>query len=102
MKRFFRYKTATPVDPLIDRVMEEMHTKGVDSDEYAVQLSYLERLNDIKAKDRQDPVSRDTMALCATNLLGILLIVAYEQKHVMRSASLSQLLRPRTSTHPNP
>lgn len=95
LRQILRNDTTTPLDPLIDAVLKEMQSIGVNSEEYPKLMAYLERLYEIKAHDRQDPVSRDTLALIAGNLMGILLIVAYEQKHVMTSKGFSQILRPR-------
>lgn len=100
LKDYFTTETTTPVDSLIDSVLEEMHNKGVTSDEYPELMAYLERLYALKAKARREPVSRDTVALIAGNLLGILLIVAYEQKHVMTSKGFSQLIQPKKHLKP--
>lgn len=98
LREFFVREKTTPIDEQIDAVLEEMHAVGVTAEEYSKLMSYLERLNEIKVKERQDPVSRDTLALIGGNLLGILLIVAYEQKHVMTSKGFSQIIRPKTQT----
>ncbi len=70
---------------------------SVYSDEYSKLMAYLERLNEVKARERRDPVSRDTVALVVGNLVGILLIVAYEQKHVMSTKGFNQIIRPKGS-----
>lgn len=98
LRQIFKDDQPTPLDQQIDVVLQEMKSKGVHSDEYPTLMSYLERLYEIKAEERPDPVSRDTMALIAGNLMGILLIVAYEQKHVMTSKGFSQIIRPRGSS----
>lgn len=95
LKRFFQHEPSKPIEPLIDAVVAEMEQKGPDSDDYERLLAYLERLNEIKAKNRQEPVSRDTIALIAGNFLGIVAIVAYEQKHVMTSKAFGWITRPR-------
>lgn len=87
---------ATLVDGQIDDVLSEMQTQGVTSEEYPKLLRYLEQLNDMRKDERRPPLSIDTIVTVAGNLLGILLIVAYEQKHVMTSKGLSQLIRPKT------
>lgn len=94
LRRFFSDDTTSPVDSLIDTVLHEMHQADVDSEEYAKRMAYLERLYELKTKNRREPISRDTIALAFTNLAGILLIVAYEQRHVMTSKALGQLIRP--------
>ncbi len=93
-KRFLKKDVTTPVDTLIESVLSEMRMMGVDSEEYSTLMTYLERLHAIKAKESQAPVSRDTVALIVGNLMGILLIVAYEQKHVMTSKGFTQIIRP--------
>jgi hypothetical protein len=79
----------------IDAVLDKMDDVGVDSDEYRKLMKSLERLTDIKKKLRREPVSRNTMILVAGNLLGILLIIAYEQTHVMTSKGFSHVIRPK-------
>lgn len=91
---FFKDEEKKPVDEQIDAVLDEMNTKGVTSDEYPKLMSYLERLNKLKLNNKLPPVSRDTIALIAGNLLGILMIVMYEQKHVMTSKGFNQIIRP--------
>jgi len=90
----FRKKLKTPIDDQIDAVLIEMRAMGVDSPEYLKLMAYLERLHTIKTQERPNPVSRDSLALIVGNLLGILVIVAYEQKHVMTSKGFTQILRP--------
>lgn len=95
MLGLFRNEEPTPVDSLIDELLAEMHNVGVNAESYPALMANLERLYDIKNKERPDPVSRDTLALIAGNLMGILLIVAYEQKHVMTSKGFSQIIKPK-------
>ena len=77
------------LDEPIDRVLTEMNTYGPDSPEYEKLVRHLERLKDMKANERQHfVVSPDTIALVLGNLAGILIIVAYEQKHVMTSKAM--------------
>ena len=84
----------TPVDELIEAVLEEMRTYGPAAPEYESLMTKLERLYEVKAKNKPKPISRDTLAIVAGNLLGILLIVAYEQKHVLSSKGMTQIIRP--------
>lgn len=96
MRYLFTNESDTPIDEHITDVLTEMKTVGVNSDRYPDLMTYLERLHEVKARQRRDSVSPDTLALIAGNLMGILLIVAYEQKHVMTSKGLAQLLRPKS------
>lgn len=83
----------TTLEKLIDIVEARMLESEVDSDEYAKQMEKLEKLYEIRGGERRSPVSKDTVAVCVTNLLGILMIVAYENRHVMTSKGFSQLIR---------
>jgi hypothetical protein len=86
LERFKR--KPTDLDKLIERVEAEMMTFGPDSEDYEKHLAYLERLRKLKAGNSKKPISSDTIALVLGNLAGILIIVMYEQKHVMTSKGL--------------
>ncbi|MET0786521.1 MAG: hypothetical protein ABWY25_07445 [Paenisporosarcina sp.] len=73
-----------------------MNTYGPDSPEYSALIDHLDRLNRMKEQSGRRP-SPDAMAVVAGNLLGILIIVAYEQKHVMVSKGLGFVLKPKES-----
>jgi len=92
---FSKREVTVPIDGQITAVLIEMDNVGVTSDDYPGLMTNLERLHELKAKARREQVSRDTIAIVAGNLLGILLIVAYEQKHVMTSKGFSQIIRPK-------
>jgi hypothetical protein len=82
-------------DEAIDRLLGDMKRQGPDNLEYSAMLTYLERLNKLKAEEKKAErrVSPDTMAIVAGNLVGILIIVMYEQKHVLTSKSLNFIQR---------
>jgi len=85
------------LDVPIQRVLDEMETLGPDSPEYPMYLEYLERLQKLKTENTsREPIKLDTVVMVAGNLLGILVIVAYEQKHVMVSKGLGFVLKPKT------
>jgi len=71
------------IDKEITAVTRKMHDEGVDSEKYPTLLRYLERLHELKKKNKLPPVSRDTLAIVVGNFLIALAIIAYEQKHVM-------------------
>jgi hypothetical protein len=85
------------LDKPIERVLSDMDTYGPDSKEYSELIEHLDKLTKMKAEDRRNRVSPDTMAMIAGNLLGIVIIVAYEQKHVMTSKGLGFVLKARES-----
>lgn len=78
----------SPVDPLdapIARVIADLDRYGPETDEYPKLIAHLEKLHKMKAEKRPPRVSRDTVMIVLGNLVGILIIVIYEEKHVISS-----------------
>jgi hypothetical protein len=81
------------LDQVENRLLDEMIMYGPDSTSYPDWVGYLERVGNLrKSQDKRVP-NPDTIALVAGNLLGILIIVAYEQKHVMTSKGLGFVMK---------
>ena len=89
----FVAKKPSVLDEPIAKVLTSMNTFSPEDPEYSALMTHLERLNEMKAQERRTRVSPDTIAIVAGNLLGILIIVAYEQKHVMVSKGLGFVIR---------
>jgi hypothetical protein len=70
------------LEPQINAVLRDMSEYGPGTPEFEKDMEYLERLNKLKTRDRPS-VSGDTIAIVLGNLAGILIIVMYEQKHVL-------------------
>lgn len=83
------------LDDLIERVTDDMLLFGPTHEEYPQLLNQLERLTKLKVQEKPERVSRDTLAVIAANLVGILIVVAYEQKHVMTSKAFGNILKPK-------
>jgi len=90
--RFARNRPSVLDEP-IGKILTEMNTYGVDSPEYPILIEHLDRLNRMKAEERRNRITPDTLAIVLGNLLGILIIVAYEQKHVMVSKGLGFVIK---------
>jgi hypothetical protein len=90
-------RTEDKVDALINRVIEDMEMFGPDSEEYPKLIANLEKLHKLKADKKPSRVSPDTIAIIAGNLLGILIIVAYEEKHVITSKAFTMATTNRKS-----
>lgn len=84
----FVKKRESILDKPIDRVLSDMDTYGPDSEEYSKLMNYLESLTKMKGEEHRNRISPDTMVIVAGNILGILIIVLYEQKHVLTSKGL--------------
>ena len=86
----------TPIEKEIEANLTQMRESGVLAPEYQTLMGNLEKLSDIKTRSQShNRISLDTLAIIGGNLLGIILIIAYEQKHVITSKGLNHLIRPR-------
>lgn len=94
LRNFPSFKKPTPLDVQINAVLKKMQGLGVDHEEYPKMMNILDHLHEMKAKERPNRVSRDTIAIVVGNLLGILVIVVYEQKHVITSKGFNERIRP--------
>lgn len=93
----FRKEKTSVLDEPIAKLLTQMNKTEPGTKEYSVMVDQLERLNRAKVEETKPRVNSDTWAIVAGNLLGILIIVAYEQKHVMVSKGLGFVMKPRTS-----
>ena len=82
-------------DRPIEKVLDAMDMYNPDDPEWPALMANLKELSDRKARSWKDKVSPDTIAIVAGNLLGILIIVAYEQSHPMVSKGLNYV-KPQT------
>lgn len=73
---------------VLTRILVEMDTYGPDSPEYAELLSHLERVVVLRASREKRTFSPDAILTATTYLFGILIIVAYEQKHALTSKAV--------------
>lgn len=87
-------KSESKLDGQIDKLLERMNECDESTEKYSGYLSDLERLIRLKKEEKVNRVSPDTMAIVLGNLVGILIIVAYEQKHIMTSRATGFVMRP--------
>lgn len=79
---------AIALEAVILELETEMSTIGGDSEEYATMLNRLERLYKLKEKNSPKHIDPNTWLIVGGNLAGILIIVFYEQAHVVTSKAL--------------
>lgn len=89
----FSQKKPTHIEAEIDRLMFTLGEIDMDSEEYGTILDRLSRLHKMKIEDKSSPVSKDTLVLAATNILGILLIIRHEHVNVISSKAMSMAQR---------
>ncbi len=87
------FKRKSVLDESVDKVRAELNTTHPGSEDYAVLLSNMERLISLQSEEQSRSVSPDTLAIIAANLVGILIIVGYEQGHVTVSRAFGSLLK---------
>jgi hypothetical protein len=90
----FKRKTSQ-LDEMIVTALMHVDSLEPGSEKWNAKFEHLERLHKLRAEGRGERVSANTMAIVAGNLLGILIMVGYEHKHVITSKSLGFLLKPR-------
>lgn len=86
-------KKESELDEPIEEVLSHMRGHDPDSDEYKSLFGQLERMINLRREERGSDITPNQVLAVAGNLLGILIIVAYEQKHVMVSKALGFVLR---------
>lgn len=87
-------KEKTELDKAIDAIHVSMREYGPESPEYPHLVKHLESLTKLKHETSRR-VTPDMVLLVAGNLLGIVVIVAYEKKDVFASAAKNFVLRTR-------
>lgn len=91
--------TKSEQDPSeLDKAIAAAYKRMHDSDtplKYDTALDQVIKLNEIKAKQAPDRISKDTLALIAANLTGILLIITHEHTHVIATKAMQHVLKPK-------
>lgn len=85
----------TGLDLAIDRLHQQLTHYTGNSKEYADTVDQLAKLYKIRNDHGPDRISKDTLAIIAGNLSGILVILAYERAHVVASKALGFVMKTR-------
>lgn len=93
MLKFTRKQTK--LEQEIESIFEEMEELDLCSEEYELALSRLETLYELQGMAGKTSVSKDTMLIVGGNLLGILLILKYEDMNVLTSKALGFVIKGR-------
>jgi len=83
-------------DQEVTRVLTEMSTMSVDSDEYAKAVKNLEVLCQARSSKTNSWLSADLIVPAVTNILGLLLVLNYEQLHVITGKAIGFVFRGRS------
>lgn len=85
---FNKNEKPTPVDDLIETVLEEMKEYGPTEPEYNNLMWKLERLNKLKLEHKPKRISRDNLFMGLVQLGGILIIVIAERDSILSTKAL--------------
>lgn len=77
------------IDEEVDRMLIELKGLSPDSKEYESVSKNLETICRARSLKPSTLVNWDTIILASTNILGILLVLNYEQLHVVTSKAIS-------------
>ena len=88
-------KAPTKLEVAIDDLFSEMSYHGGSTEEYAAMVQQMDVLYKLQTVDSEKSqiwkIKPDTLVLAVTNLLGIIVIVGYEQKSVLTTKALTLL-----------
>jgi hypothetical protein len=84
-----------PLQALIDDVARQMLPLEATDPEFAKMNEQMKVLCASQSLKKEDRISADTKLVVAGNLLGIVLILAYEHAHVITSKALNFVFKSR-------
>lgn len=87
-------KQETWLDKEITRTDHRLKETTFGTEEYAKLFQFRLQLQEIK-NGNSKPLSKETLVLAATNLLGIILIIKHENVNVVTSKAMSLLMKAR-------
>ena len=93
MNRF--KKQPSELNEPIDKLLEEMRIYDPTTEEYQAALKSLNKLMKMRREEQRPTFSYDTLLSTGGMLLSVVIIVGYEQKHVVTSKAMTLLNRPR-------
>lgn len=83
------------IDLELERAVRELKNHPIGSEEYNKTLEVIIKLHRMRSEETSDPVSKDTVALIAANLLGIVMVIRHEHVNVIVSRAMGMVMRPR-------
>lgn len=83
------------IDDEIDNVLKFMEKYEPNSEEYSAAADNLKDLCEARSKKASRFIEIDTIILACTNILGIVLILNYEQIHVITTKAIGFVVKGR-------
>lgn len=92
----FSKKNEPALNQAIENLTQELLRMDSDDSKYSDKIALLERLTKIRDSKAKWRVSPDTVLIVLGNLLGIVIIVAFEHKgNLFRSEGTKFIIRPK-------
>lgn len=89
----------TALDKEIDFLLDELHEDDLDNDDYEELLRRIERLTEIRAREtcqkKVEHVDPNTILVVLGAIVEIVLIMNYENLHVISTKAFGRVLRPK-------
>jgi hypothetical protein len=86
---------AKTIDDEVNHVLDGLKKMSIDSEEYGVAVKNLQTLCEARSKKPAHLIEAETLVLAATNILGILLILHYEELNVVATKAISLVAKGR-------
>jgi len=83
------------LDKAIEDALDELNGYTTSDEGYTTALANVDTLMKLRKAYKPERLSRDTLAMVAGNLLGIIVIVGHERAHVVTSKALSFVMKSR-------
>lgn len=90
---FSRNREKSLLEQETERVLRILNGQEIGSQDYVKTMKALTDLHKMREEETPNPVSRDTLAIVGANLLGILMVIRYENVNVIVSRAMSMILR---------
>lgn len=88
-------KKKTSLEKEIENVLKQMEKEDSYTEEYCTMVSNLETLHKMKALEPKKKLSPDTILTVAANVIGIILILKFEETGIITSKALGFLSKGR-------
>lgn len=88
-------KTNSQLEKVLNDALLELDNHAPTEEAYATIVDQAVKLHRMKEEETPSPVSKDTLALIAANLLGIVLIITHEHTNVITSKAMSLAVKPK-------
>lgn len=92
---FTRKREPTLLENAMEKALRELDGYSIGSGDYTKTLDQVIKLHKMIEDEKSSAVSKDTLAIVAANLLGIVMIIQHEHLHPITSRAMNLVIKPR-------